>query len=333
MLAYVRHLVLNYVYQDGAAAPSHEFYELLTSEHLETFHVAFGDVINLNETPAQETENNENHSAPNPTVPEVAPANINIDRDTTQNRAEVEIQSTNTRDDGPSVSLESPRDRTASPAKMLGAPIHCDSPSRSDEGYGSYCGEYAGDQGIERELDGTNEEIVALGIIEECEEVPDYGVALVPSPYTSISPQKRTPTRHRSSNTPKGAYALSQGASPTRQRLAEMSGPTPKIRRSAPSRTGVSENARNLMTMGYTLSLLGEKFDKTRSIEGSVKSVILKAGQTIEKSQSGSVYGKSRYNGSRYAGSKCGGGSRFGGSKRSVARSIVLEETLPSWGF
>lgn len=375
MLAYVRYLLINYLYQDLDSVPSHEFYQLLTSEHLETFQAAFSSLDGtLNDI---ENDGDRTHE------PQRAPAQRELPS------AETEAASVNVPSSGPEESIIEARSSTPTtgagenpgrtttrttitptagptPPRQPTLPrrrAQCDSPTRSDEGYGSYSGESYTDRAPDHDNgDDTNEEIAALGIIEEGDEVPDYGVALEPAAFNSISPQKPVPSPQAQHTTRRPSSAgssghggkLSPGASPTRTRLAELTGPTPKQRRTTAAATtksqtgavggGLSENARNLLSIGYTLSLMGEKMDRTRSIEGSVKSVILKAGQAIEKSQAGSVYGKSRYGESKYGGSKYGGskyggggsrygGSKFGGSKRSVARSVVLEENLPDWGF
>ncbi|CCG82758.1 protein of unknown function [Taphrina deformans PYCC 5710] len=331
MLAYLRYLAINYVYQDLDSIPSHEFLNLLTSEHLETFQAAFSS---LNTTLNEIEEADENDG----TVVEAPRLETPQDDDATPPREEEER-------------LLGENDQTQSPPKPgsrtgsaeAGAPdalpgsgdagqaTQYDSPSRSDEGYGSNSGESIPDRAQDHEHDETSDEIAALGIIEEDDEVPDYGVALEPATYNSISPLRQKTVR-RSSQVSADRIDASPRTSPTRARLAELTGPTPRAKRLTSTRGGMSDNARHLLSIGYTLSLMGEKLDKTRSVEGSVKSVIIKASQAIEKSQAGSVHGKSRYGGSKYGGSRYAG-SKFGGSKRSVARSIVLEENLPAWGF
>lgn len=333
MLAYLRYLLNDYVYQDVDSLPSHEFYQLLTSEYLETFHDAFSMTIEMGGTSDSDIgsyfrANTEKQVEPSeiediPLSPAIESGTVlesaepvPASPDTGSNEQEGRQQ--DEAEPGPSGGITS--------TSILGRPIRCDSPTRSDEGYGSYNGESFDERSHDHGNEETVEEIAALGIIEEGDELPDYGVALEPVTVTSISPEKPAKSRRISQDSP-DLEELSSGVSPTKQRLADLSGPAPRASRSTSAKAGMSDNARNIIAMGYTLSLIGEKFEGARSVEGSVRSVILKAGQAIEKSQAGSVHGKSRYGGSRY------GGSKFGGSKRSVARSVVLEETLPSWGF
>ena len=285
MLGFLQYILINYVFTDIDALPSHDFYQLLTSEHIETFHAAFSSSLNSQADSDHSSLSSSAHS---------------------RHSSKHDIQ--HIEHAVPEIQQQRPP-----PVKTIQPFIETtvDSPAKSDEGYGSF-------------VDETVDEIAALGIIEEGDELPDYGVSMLPSSYSSLSPIRR----NRRDSSSSQAMALSPGLTPTKQKLAQLK---PQITQQNASK--MSQDARNVLAMGYTLSLLGEKFDKARSIEGSVKSVIIKAGQAIERgSQAGSVYGKSRYAGSRYGGSRYGG-SKFGGSKVSVAKSVRLDETLPSWGF
>lgn len=319
MLSYVRHLLLTYCSHDLQSIPSHGIYQLLTSEHLETFHANFSNAIESSEDYFRSDDPDDRSKADKRSV----------SQSSTDSSDSVIFANV---DAAPPVTADRPI-----VAQALNSDSHekdCNSPSRSEEGYGSFSGDSTLDHTPEHAspIDETADEIAALGIIEECEEIPDYGVALRPAELHSISPEKerRFPRRTPLNTRTKGV--LSPGASPTRQKLAEMD-PVPRVRRIPPSQAGMSDNARNLLSMGYALSIIGEKFEKSSNIVGSVKSVILKAGQAIEKTQNGSVDGKSRFGGSRYGTASRYSGSKFGGSKRSVARTVLLEETLPDWGF
>lgn len=320
-LGYFKYSLEAYLLPNAEARPSYDFYELLATQHLETFHGAFKDTLRIG-------ENNELEVAVEPVetiVPEVVPAQPET----------VLPEHDSSSAERPTVDIDNSAD-TIQPALQREKHLRVtalDSPTRSDEGYGSFLGESSFSEHSVHEAEESMDEIAALGIIEECDELPDYGVAMIPAPCASISPVKKP--RRESESTEQ--YRDSINVSPTKRQLEALSKPvTTGMNRSASTKRG--QDAKNVLAMGYTLALLGERFDKARSIEGSVKSVIIKAAQAIERgSQAGSVYGKSRYGGSRYGGSRYApsryAGSKFGGSKLSVAKSIVLDETLPSWGF
>lgn len=339
MLAYLRYLLLTYVCQDLNSIPSHGICQLLTSEHLETFHSAFSSALERSESGGPDNYFRPGRSSDRHVTGTRSSSQTTSDatESSASTNAEMDLKAIHSHPPQ-SEEIHKQRQTIDTPDTKISV-MPCSSPTRSDEGYGSYSGDSL-DHSLEHAHlgDDTADEIAALGIIDECEEVPDYGVALEPAAFHSISPQKERQSPRRKSSGSVLDGGISPGASPTRKKLAELADPTPTSRRVPSSKAGMSENARHLLSMGYALSIIGEKFEKSRSIEGSVKSVIIKAGQAIEKSQSGSVYGKSRFGGSKYGGSRYGagskyGGSKFGGSKRSVARSVVLEETLPDWGF
>lgn len=190
------------------------------------------------------------------------------------------------------------------------------------------------DRVVQEQADAAaREEIAALGILKEGADLPDYGVAMEAIDENAIL---ASPPRSRLASPAKPAKAtdLVPGVDASAE-MAPAAALAPEVGadslpaatansrvRKAPSVAGSHRSdAQKVIAMSYALSLLGEKFERRRAaasrygvnedeIEGSVRSVIVKAGQAIDRaaSVSGSQYGnRSRFGGSRYAPSRQGG--------------------------